>query len=99
MAQATPFILACCGQSTCITVRVGELRVHQSYLHCLQQRSHLFRMLDVLTCKGLSGGKQWNQILHESTQVAGKEMYTSSISDDVTLAPNALFKVIKCGCN
>ena len=45
------------------------------------------------------GGKQCNQILHERTQVAGKEMYASPISDDVTLAPNALFKVIKCGCN
>ena len=73
--------------------------MHQSCLHCLQQRSHLFRMLDVLTCNGMSGGKQWNQILHDRTQVAGKEMYALPISDDVTLAPNVLFKVIKCGCN
>ena len=32
------------------------------------------------------------------TQVAGKEMYPTRISDGVALAPDALLKVVKYGC-
>ena len=33
------------------------------------------------------------------TQVAGKEMYPTPFSDGVALAPDALLKVVKCGCS
>ena len=33
------------------------------------------------------------------TQVAGKEMYPTPISDGIALAPDALLKVVKCGCS
>ena len=33
------------------------------------------------------------------TQVPGKEMYPTPISDGVALAPDALLKVVKCGCS
>ena len=33
------------------------------------------------------------------TQVTGKEMYPTPISDGVALAPDALLKVVKCGCS
>ena len=35
----------------------------------------------------------------EWTEVASNEMYPTSISHDVTLAPDALLKIIKCGCS
>ena len=35
----------------------------------------------------------WTQV------VAGKEMYPTTISDGIALAPDALFKVVKCGCS
>ena len=33
------------------------------------------------------------------TQVAGKEMYPTTISDGVALVPDALLKVVKCSCS
>ena len=33
------------------------------------------------------------------TQVAGKEMYPTPISDGIALAPDALLKIVKCGCS
>ena len=61
-------------------------------------------MLHVLTCKWQSGGTHRKPNPPEMeprdfgwTQVAGKEMYPTSISDDVALAPDALLKVVKCG--
>ena len=37
--------------------QIHSLRVHQSYVHCLQQLNHLLRMMHMLTYKWLSGGK------------------------------------------
>ena len=37
--------------------------------------------------------------IYKDTQVAAKEMYPTPISDDVALTPDALLKVIKCGCS
>ena len=62
MSQATPYILACYGQTKCMTMTEARQKMwakkvswsiaaHQSYPHCLQRLSHLLRMLDMLTCK------------------------------------------------
>ena len=74
-AQATPFILACYGQTTCTSLNGARQQMwarvwleHQNWLLCLQQMRHSMKMSPALTFRWQSGGRHCNQIHRQLIQ-------------------------------
>ena len=116
MSQATPYILACYGQTKCMTMtearqKMWAKKVSQSVASA-PKLSSLPTTTESFAQNAARAHLQvavWKNALEPNppqmeprdfgwTQVAGKEMYPTPISDGVALAPDVLLKVVKCSC-
>ena len=116
MSQATPYMLACYGQTKCMTMtdarqKMWAMKVSRSVASA-PKLSSLPPTTESFAQNATRAHLQvavWRNALEPNppqmeprdigwTQVAGKEMYPTPISDGIALAPDALLKVVKCGC-
>ena len=109
MSQATPYILACYGQTKCMAMtearqKMWAKKVSRS-IASAPMLSSLHPMTESFAQNAARAHLQvtvWRNSMEPRdfgwTQVAGKEMYPTPISDGVALAPDALLKVVKCCC-
>ena len=117
MNQATQCILACYGQTKCMTMtearqKMWAKKVSRSVASA-PKLSSLPPTMESFAQNAACAHLQvavWRNALEQNppqmeprdfgwTQVAGKEMYPTPISDGVALVPDALLKVVKCGCS